>query len=279
MFGGTTKQAVAEDGARIAYEEFGRATGRPLLMIQGLGADRRGWLRQRQALAPRYRCIAFDNRGVGESDKPPGPYDLEVMARDAVSVLDDAGIEAAHVMGASMGGVISQILAVRHPDRVRSLVLACTASRHHTWRKDLLDEWAGIAQARGMAAVSHKAVDWLLGPRSVRRFGPALRLLGPIALGGAPHAFVAQVQAILDMDDSLRIELGGVSVPTLILVGSQDILTPVGDSEELSLLIPNSRLAVVRGGAHGFMFEQAGAFNHAVAEFLMGMGNRLPAAG
>ncbi len=271
--------ATAGDGTRLAYEVFGRPSGDPLLMIQGLGADRRGWLRQRQAFAPRYHCIAFDNRGAGASDKPPGPYDLEVMANDAIAVLDAAGIESAHVMGASMGGVLAQILAVRHPERVRSLVLSCTACRHHDWRKELLDEWAGIAQARGMGAVASRAMRWLLGPRSVRRFRPALRLLGPIAMSGEPHAFVAQVQAILDMDDSLRVELHAIKVPSLVIVGSQDILTPLGDSEELASLLPKARLAVVRGGAHGFLFEQASAFNHAVVDFLSEQAHHVPRAG
>src|SRR5436190_12874226 len=117
------------DGTRIHYDDFGRRDGEPLLMIQGLGADRRGWLMQRRALGARYRCVALDNRGVGRSDKPPGPYDLSVMAADAVAVLDDAGIERAHVIGASMGGVITQIIGVMHADRVRSLTLACTACR------------------------------------------------------------------------------------------------------------------------------------------------------
>lgn len=261
-------KTAAVDGTQIAYEVFGRPDGEPLLMIQGLGADRKGWVRQRQALGSRYRCIALDNRGVGGSDKPPGPYDLEVMANDAVAVLDAVGVGSAHVLGASMGGVLSQIIAVRHPERVRSLVLSCTACRHHDWRKELLDEWAAVAQAQGMAAVAPRAMRWLLGPRSVRRFRPALHVLGPMAMGGAPHAFVAQVQAILDMDDSLRGELHGIAVPTLVIVGSQDILTPLGDSEELASLIPDARLAVVRGGAHGFLFEQANQFNRAVLEFL-----------
>jgi 3-oxoadipate enol-lactonase len=264
--------AVAHDGTRLAFEVFGRPSGETLLMIQGLGADRRGWIRQRPALAPRHRCIAFDNRGVGGSDKPPGPYDLEVMADDAIAVLDAAGVDAAHVMGASMGGVLAQIVAVRHPERVKSLVLSCTACRHHEWRRELLDEWAGIAQARGMGAVAQRAVRWLLGPRSVRRFRPVLQLLGPLAMNAAPHAFVAQVQAILDTDDSMRAELPGIRVPALVIVGSQDILTPLGDSEELVDLLPDARLAVVRGGAHGFLFEQARAFNQAVGTFLGDVG-------
>jgi len=260
--------AQAADGTRLHYEVFGPRHGEPLLLIQGLGADSRGWLRQRRALGSRYRCIVFDNRGAGRSDHPPAPYDLEVMAVDALAVLDAAGVERAHLMGASMGGILAQIVAVRHPERVRSLVLACTACRHHPWRRELLAEWAQTAATDGMGAFARQAVRWLIGPRSLRRFWPAVGLVGPLAMTGSPDAFVAQVQAILDMNDDLRAELITITVPTLVLVGSQDILTPMGDSEELAERIPGAELAIIGGAAHGFMLEAGAAFNRTVLEFL-----------
>ncbi|HVN52556.1 MAG TPA: hypothetical protein VMT43_14065, partial [Acidimicrobiales bacterium] len=158
--------------------------------------------------------------------------------------------------------------AVRHPDRTRSLALACTAARHHQWRRELLAEWAEIAARDGMGAFAQQAVRWLIGPRSLRRFWPAVGLIGPLAMTGSPDAFVSQVQAILAMDDSLRAELSGLRVPTLALVGSQDILTPMGDSEEIAELVPGAELAVVRGAAHGFMLEHGAAFNRTVLGFL-----------
>lgn len=260
--------AEAADGTRLHYSVSGRRDGEPVLMIQGLGADSRGWLRQRLAFAARHRVIVFDNRGVGRSDRPVGPYDLEVMAQDALAVLDAAGIEDAHVMGASMGGVISQIIAVRHPERVRSLILACTACRQLPWRRELLAEWAEVAETEGMGGFTTYAVRWVMGPRSLRRFWPALGLVGTLAQNLTPDSFLAQVQAILATDDDLRFELRSIQVPTLVLVGSQDILTPLGDSEEIADLIPGAELAVVGGGAHGFMFEHASAFNRTVLDFL-----------
>src|SRR5882672_8683534 len=109
----TMPYAMADAGIRLHYDLFGRRTGEPVLMIQGLGADSRGWFLQRAAIGSRYRGIVFDNRGVGRSDKPVGSYDLEQMAADAVAVLDTADVESAHVIGASMGGVLAQIMAVR----------------------------------------------------------------------------------------------------------------------------------------------------------------------
>ena len=260
--------ATTDDGIRIRYDTFGRRRGEPILMIQGLGADSRGWFAQRAAIGLRYRGITFDNRGVGRSGKPVGSYDLEQMAADAVAVLDAAGVESAHVMGASMGGVIAQIMAVRYPERVRSLVLACTACRHLGWRRELLEDWAATAQAQGMRVFANRSMRWLVGPRSLRRFWPAFGALTPLAMSAPTHSFVAQVNAILDMDDSLRELLHTVDVPTLVLVGSQDILTPQADAEEIAELIPDAELAIVQGGAHGFMVENFWEFNRLVLEFL-----------
>lgn len=266
----------AADGTRLHYRVIGTRVGEPLLMIQGLGADSRGWIRQRFPLGARYRCVPFDNRGVGASDRPPGPYDLEVMADDALAVLDAAGYDSAHIMGASMGGILAQILAVRHPERVRSLVLTCTGCRHLPWRRELLAEWAEVARTEGMGALTNKAARWLVGPRSFRRFWPAWGLLGSMALSAPVESFVAQIDAILALDDGLRFELTGVTAPTLVLVGSQDILTPVGDAEEIVSLVDGAELAVIPGAAHGFMFEHAGAFNHHVLQFLDRVTGRRP---
>jgi 3-oxoadipate enol-lactonase len=260
--------ALSDDGIRLHYDTFGRRGGEPVLMIQGLGADSRGWVLQHPAIARHYRGIVFDNRGVGRSGKPVGSYDLEQMTADAVSVLDAADVESAHVIGASMGGVLAQIMAVRHPERVRSLVLACTACRHLSWRRELLEDWAALAQAQGMRAFAAENMRWLVGPRALRRFWPAFGVLTPLAISAPAHSFVSQVNAILDMDDSVRDLLHTVAVPTLVLVGSQDILTPQADSEEIAELIPDAELAVVQGGAHGFMVEHFGAFNKLVLEFL-----------
>lgn len=260
--------ARAADGTRLHYQVTG-LRGRPaVLMIQGLGADKHGWDLQRFVLAAKYHVIAFDNRGAGRSDKPFGHYSLEQMADDAVAVLDRVGVDRAHVVGASMGGAISQIVAFRHPDRVRSLTLACTACRNHPWRRELLTEWATHASERGMGAMTREAARWVIGPRSFRRLLPMFGWLGPLAMGRTAHAFVAQVRAILATDESLADDLDQLTMPALVLVGNQDILTPRGDSEELAERLPNAELVVISGAAHGFMVEHAGTFNKVLFEFL-----------
>jgi 3-oxoadipate enol-lactonase len=260
--------ARAADGTRLHYQIMGMRNRPPVLLVQGLGADKHGWTLQRAALAPFYRVIAHDNRGAGRSDKPFGHYTLEQMADDAVAVLDHAGIESAHVVGASMGGAISQFLAIKHPERVRSLTLACTACRNHPWRRELLAGWAATAAERGMAAMTHEAARWVIGPRSFRRLLPALGWLGPVAMSRPSHGFVSQVRAILSADEDEAVQLENITVPTLVIVGNQDILTPRGDSEELAERIPTAELVVLSGAAHGLMIEHASTFNRVLLDFL-----------
>jgi 3-oxoadipate enol-lactonase len=261
--------AVAADGTRIHYEMSGKPDGTPVVMIQGLGVDARGWSLQRPRFGRQHHVLTFDNRGVGETDRPAGAYDLEVMAADAIACMDAAGIERAHIMGASMGGVITQIIGVRYPDRVLSLVLACTACRHHQWRRELLDEWATDVAAHGMGAlVSSEGMHWLIGPRLQRRFGMFINILGRLVLQTKPDSFVKQVRAILAMSDDMRDELVHITAPTLVITGTQDSLTPVGDAEELNELIVGSKLVLVSGAAHGIMAETPNAFNRSVLEFI-----------
>ena len=258
----------ATDGARIHYEVTGKSGATPVLMIQGLGASKNAWNLQRIAMATRFRIISFDNRGAGRSDKPTEPFTLEQMADDALAVLDAAGIETAHVVGASMGGVISQIVAVKYPHRVRSLTLVCTACRNHPWRQELLQSWAKTAEEKGMIEVGKEAAQWVMSPRSFRRLVPAFTWMGPLAALRPRHSFVSQIDAILNTREDLVDQLSTITAPTMVIVGNQDILTPRGDSEEIAERIPNAELVVISGAAHGLMMEHSSTFNKILIEFL-----------
>ena len=263
------RTVTAPDGAMIAYEVSGRADGSPVLLLQGLGVDSRGWALQRLALGRRHRLLAEDNRGVGGSAAAPQPFSLNRMADDAVRVLDAEGVGEAHVIGASMGGVLAQLVAVLEPDRVRSLTLACTACRHHEWRRELLASWAADVRAGGMGALrGDDGLRWLVGPRLHRRFGVWLNLMARLLAQAPPQSFAAQVEAILDAPDVLRFELVTVEAPALVITGSQDLLTPMGDAEELAELLSNARLEELRGVGHALMVEAPSTFNHAVLDFL-----------
>jgi 3-oxoadipate enol-lactonase len=258
----------ATDGTRIHYEVTGKSGATPVLMIQGLGASKNAWNLQRIAMATRFRIISFDNRGAGRSDKPTEPFTLEQMADDALAVLDAAGIETAHVVGASMGGVISQIVAVKYPYRVRSLTLVCTACRNHPWRQELLQTWAKTAADKGMIEVGKEAAQWVMSPRSFRRLVPAFTWMGPLAALRPRHSFVSQIDAILNTREDLVDQLSTITAPTMVIVGNQDILTPRGDSEEIAERIPNAELVVISGAAHGLMMEHSSTFNRILIEFL-----------
>src|SRR5712672_2542301 len=117
---------VENQGANIYWDEQG--SGAPLLLIMGLGWSSHAWYRTRPILNERYRTIAFDNRGVGQSDAPPGPYSIPQMASDAAAVLSAAKVNAGHIFGVSMGGMIAQEFALQYPNKVRSLILGCTAA-------------------------------------------------------------------------------------------------------------------------------------------------------
>jgi len=119
-----------------------------------------------------------------------------------------------------------------------------------------------------MGAMTSRAARWTIGPRSFRRISPAIGWLGPLALSRPPHAFAAQVGAILSVSDDISEQLEQITVPTLVMVGNQDILTPRGDAEELAERIPTAELVVISGAAHGFMVEHGSTFNRILLDFL-----------
>ncbi|MFM8508193.1 MAG: alpha/beta fold hydrolase [Actinomycetota bacterium] len=266
--GGLMPWIQRPDGTKIHSQVTGPTDAPPVLLIQGLGMNKNGWTLQRVAMATKFRTIAMDNRGAGRSSIPQQRFTLEEMADDACAVLDHYGVHDAHIVGASMGGAISQIFAVKYPERVRSLTLACTACRNQPWRAELLHHWADTANVRGLRQWADESARWLVGPRSFRRLAPAIGWLGPFATFRPSRGFSAQVDAILDTDDSMVAELGRITAPTLVIVGNQDILTPRGDSEEIAERIPQAELVVISGAAHGLMIEHATTFNRVVIDFI-----------
>lgn len=256
------------DGTRIFYDTFGNPNGEPLVLIMGLALDRWGWIRQRPMLTHRFRCISIDNRGAGLSDKPLGTYDLFTMAGDVVAVLDAEGVESAHVVGYSLGGVLAQILAVRHPERVRSLVLASTACRVKDWRRELLGEWTQLIEVRGVRTFAQENLRWVAAARHLRWITPLAPAFAPLLVRAPAHGIIGQIEAMAGIGDQVHEELRSVDIDTLVIVGSQDILTPVADSEEIAHRIERSHLQVISGAAHGAVVTDARVFNRAVGTFL-----------
>jgi pimeloyl-ACP methyl ester carboxylesterase len=264
----------------LYYEEHG--SGDPLLLIMGLATDSTAWMFQLPAFAERYRTILFDNRGVGRSAKPAGPYTIGGMADDAAGLLAALGIERAHVVGISMGGMIAQELALRHPERVRSLVLACTYPEPdeeiRLGRANSIAQLGGSVDAAGTATLDMAAVDPMMifqtlmpkvfSPNFLMNQMPTLMQLfsGALQWGFSIEAIMAQVDAVMSHKATDR--LRHIAVPTLVITGDADLLIPPANSDIIAGEIPGAKLVKIPGGTHGFNFETPEIFNQKVLDFL-----------
>jgi pimeloyl-ACP methyl ester carboxylesterase len=264
----------------VYYEEHG--TGEPLLLIMGLAADCQAWVFQLPAFAERFRTIAFDNRGVGRSSKPTGPYSIHQMADEAAALLDQLGIESAHVVGVSMGGMIAQELVLRHPEKVRRLVLACTYPEPDAdveeHREFSVGQLGGKVSAAGEIEIDLSAVDpfaflqqmlpTVFNQEFIERELPKLMQVfsGALQYGFSMEAILGQVAAVMGHKATDR--LHRIASPTLVITGDADRLIPPANSDILAREIPNARLVKVPGGSHGFNFETPDVFNREVLAFL-----------
>ena len=220
-------EVVVDDGMTIHYDVFGRRDGTPLVMIQGLGTDSRGWALQRLALGRQFRCITIDNRGVGRTGPAPEPYSLERMAARR----DRGARPGAHRAGPRDGRLDGR---GDRPDHRRPAPGADPVARSSPAPRAAITSGAASCSrngprpwsAAGMAALGDESLQWLVGPRLRRRFGIWLNLIARVVLQQAPGTFVAQIRAILDAPDELRNELVKIRVPVLVITGSQDALTP-----------------------------------------------------
>jgi len=262
-----TRQAVS-GSIRIAYEL--RGAGEPLLLVHGLGYARWGWEPVLDGLAGRFLVVAFDNRGIGESDAPPGPYTARFMAEDGIAVLDAAGIERAHVVGTSLGGMVAQELALGFPERVARLVLVCTtpggpaAYPMPQRTRRLLAETPALPPAERLCrlvenALSEKAAR--ARPELVERI-----LAGRLAVPYDPAAWQAQAAAGAAFDALERI--GEIQAPTLVLHGTDDAVVDPRNGELLAARIADARLERFQGAGHLLFWEQPERFVRLVVDFL-----------
>ena len=248
---------------KIRWDSHG--TGTPLLLIQGLGYGRWGWDPIVPGLAERFRVLTFDNRGIGESDKPEGPYTAREMAADALQVLDEAEVNRAHVLGASLGGMIAQEVAVAAPARVDRLVLCCTTPggaasvpmpevtiRLFQEAPSLAPEVAlrqFVANALGSQA-PEELVDELFARRVASPPDPA---------GWQAQAAAGTTFPGVD---------GPITAPTLILQGTEDNVVDQRNAQVLADRIPGAHIELFAGSGHLFFWEQPDEFVRIVSEFL-----------
>jgi len=250
------------------YMEAG--AGDPLVLVMGFGGDHLAWGLQIPAFAAKYRVIAFDNRGVGQSGAPDLPYSTAMMADDTAGLLDALGIERAHVCGVSMGGMIAQEIALRHPGRVRTLQLHATLGRPDAYMRALVEGWRKTRIALGREDALRVIALWLFAPRTYEERPEFVELVLQNAIAN-PHpqsltGFLRQGDAVLGHDTLERLEQ--LRCPTLVSVADQDILVPPRFSHAIAQRVPGAELKTIADAGHAYMWEAPEAFNAMCLEFL-----------
>ncbi len=255
-------------GFRVHYEAYGE--GDPLLLVNGLGSDHTEWLFQLPAFSGRFRVIAFDNRGAGKSGSPPGPYTTAQMADDAAALLDALKVARTHLLGVSLGGMIAQQIALRHPGKVDRLVLACTAPGGSLSVRPSPEALASFARdpSADLEAQVRRTIPWLYteiycrdNPEEVEDF-VRRRLASPANDAGV----AAQLAAAIGHDAGDRLK--EIAAPTLVIAGAADRLVPPENSRRIAERIPRARLVLLPGAPHRLFAENAEDFNREVLAFL-----------
>jgi pimeloyl-ACP methyl ester carboxylesterase len=245
------------DGRKLFYEREGE--GEPLLLIQGLSGNHLHWGEDFLALLrPHFDVIAFDNRGIGHSDPVDGPFSIADMADDSAGLLDALGVESAHVLGISMGGMIGQELALRHPEKVRTLSLGCT----YAGGQDSATTDPAVVQRLGELFMTGRVEEALrygfevnVSPRFAE--DPAHFALAKDVAAQLPaqlDLLMLQVQAVAGHDTSER--LGDIEAPTLVIHGTVDQMLPVSNAHAIAARIPGSRLEIFEDVGHAFWWER-----------------------
>lgn len=252
--------------ATISYRVDGRTDAPPVLLLNSLGTDLSMWDEAASRLSRRYRVVRFDARGHGGSDATRGSYTIELLAGDALAVLDDLGLERAHVVGISLGGMVAVWIAGRRPERVYRLVLASTAGRIGT--KETWQARADAVRRGGTAAVGAAVMERFFSP-GFRGEHPDIVARYEASLAGfSADGYVGACLALRDAD--LAPEVRAIVAPTLVVAGNVDVSTPIADLERLHQEIAGSRLVVVEGAGHLVSVERPEAFSGAVERFLDG---------
>jgi pimeloyl-ACP methyl ester carboxylesterase len=239
----------------IHYETYGE--GEPLLLIMGFGLPGSVWVPMLPMFTG-FKCIYFDNRGTGESDKPDGTYTIPEMAEDALGVLRAVGISRAKVFGVSMGGMIAQELTLRYPEAVEKLVLGCTMAGGPT-AKQAAPEVVGnlMAATAMMRSDTDKAMDLILPilfPSDFVAAHPELKSMFLAGLSAGPRTppETAQRQGAGIMQFNAYDRLAQIKCPVLIVHGDKDILIPPENAQIIKSRIPQAEMFIVRGGGHFF---------------------------
>jgi pimeloyl-ACP methyl ester carboxylesterase len=250
---------------RIAWDR--RGAGAPVVLVHGLGYARWGWESVADRFAERYEVVLLDNRGIGASDAPPGPYTAAGMAGDVLGVLDEAEIERVHIVGTSLGGMIAQELALAEPERVHKLVLVCTTPGGPNAAPMPAQTVQLMAEAPSLEPLValRRFVENALAPGADEELVERI-LAHRIATAQAPAAWMAQAAAGASFDAWNR--LSGLDLPTLVVHGTEDAVVDPANAELLASRIPGARVERFEGCGHLLFWEEPERFVEIVGEFL-----------
>jgi 3-oxoadipate enol-lactonase len=251
----------------IYYEVHG--AGEPLLLIAGFACDHTIWSLVIPKLAARYRVVAFDNRGLGQSPGPDVRPSIRLMAEDAAGLIDALGIGPVHVAGHSMGGMIAQELALTCPDRVRSLLLLSTCAKTDARAKMINQSWGQLASRLDAETLSQIILPWIHTRAFFETPGAVEQLIEHFLsypYPPSPQALHGQSMAICGFDVWNR--LGEIDCPTLVLTGREDLLFPPEVTEQLAKGIRGAEPVVIDGTGHGLLVESPDTVANAMLDFL-----------
>lgn len=255
-------------GTKIYYEI--RGEGEPLVLLMGFGADGSVWEKHVSEYEKHFKCIVLDNRGVGKSDQPEGPYSTKMMAEDTVAVMQHAGVDKARVAGISMGGAITQELALNFPEKVESIALISTWPKFNNYAKTVYENLKKLRVTSEPDEFMELLQLWIFAP-PFYEYGLNDLRDGQEGAGNNPNpqtrnGFEGQLDACINHDTVSRLDQ--IKAPTLITVGDMDIFTPPAFSKVLHEGIAGSEYVSFPEGGHVHHWEDLERFNKITTEFL-----------
>jgi 3-oxoadipate enol-lactonase len=261
---------ITVNGISVHYTLEGPASGPVITMSNSLASNLSMWEPQMPVLTSRYRVLRYDTRGHGGTEATAGPYSLDELSEDVRALLQALGITRTHFIGLSMGGMIGQIIAIKYPQMLQSLVLCDTMSRVLTEAKPMWDDRIHTAETGGMEPlVEPTLARWFTEPFR-QKGSPVLDQVRTMIRSTPPRGYTGCCHAIaaLNLTDHLK----AIALPTLIIVGEDDPATPVAASHVIHEQIRGSELVILKSAAHLSNLEQPEAFNQALTAFLPKVG-------
>lgn len=257
---------IKANGIRTNYELSGKEGAPVVVLSHSLSSNLLMWNPQMDALNPYFQVLRYDTRGHGGTDAPSGSYTLELLAEDAVGLLDALGMDRVHFVGLSMGGMIGQCLGLIHPHRLKSLVLCDTAPIIPAEAQAVWQERLDKVRRKGMEALCEETMERWFTPAFLRQSLPMVGLIREQILATPVAGYIGCAEAVRRLNFLDRIS--SIKIPTLILVGEDDPGTPVSASTAMHERIAGSKLEILPSARHLSNVEQAEGFNAALLKFL-----------